>query len=605
VAKQGIHIFFFLLMVGLSQAWAQSPVTDSSKKKLTPPQERAKLSADSLRLMQKADSLQKRFDRLQSKLGFSTDSIRLLKEADSLGNKFNSFQNKINTSASSSNGKINSPMDSVNQKLESTKKKWQSKLDSLKQGGAATEVKKYEQKLDSLEKFPQQQYDKLMAAQEKLKSKAFKNPQKLQDSLQSIKGEANEKLAEINKVADKVGIGALGKDIKTGIPDGINTNQLTENLGLKNGLPQLPGANNPLGGSTAMPNVSGIGNPVGTSQKIPSLPAGQTGLGGLPSLPNEAKDITNGINEATKVTKEIGEVSKQANQYTKEAKAVKEEGLENAKKIPELIEKQADNITEIKSLEREKAAMEKEMKMQKELIEKYKNEQAIKEDMEKKVKEMANDKITEFQAKVDAPMKDLKKYQRKFSDVQDMRNLPKRASNPMKGLSWRERVVPGFSLQTILKTKTWLEINPQVYYKLNGSWSAGAGWVYRFSMDAGKLAFDDFGNLNGQIIFLQYHSFKGFFLRAEAEHVRWKPWAPQPDKDFKMDLYAAAIGIGKSFSFSEKLKGNVQTLYHYTWQSPDPYQSAIEIRFGLDFSLKPKKREAWKTKLRELERQVK
>ncbi len=606
MAKRDIHTFFFLLLLSQSQAWAQSPVTDSSKKKSTPLQERAKLSADSLRLMQKADSLQERFDRLQSKLNFSTDSISLLKRADSLDNKFNSLQNKINASASGINNKINLPTDSISKKLESTKKKWQSKLDSLKQGGAATEEKKYQQKLDSLEKFPQQQYDKLIAAQEKLKSKVLKKTDKLQDSLQSIKGKANEKLAEINKVADKVGIGSLGKDVKTGIPGGINTNQLTGNLGLKNGLPSLPNATNPLGGAATLPNIPRASNPIGTSQKIPSLPTGQAGLGGLPSMPNEVKDIAKGINEATKVTKEIGEVSKQANQYTKEVKAIKEEGLDNAKKIPELIEKQAgQHIGEIKMLEGQKAAMEKEMKMQKELVEKYMNEKAIKEEMEKKVKEMANDKITEFQAKVDAPMKDLKKYKRKFSDVQDLRNLPKRAPNPMKGLSWRERVVPGFSLQTILKNKTWLEINPQVYYKLNGSWSVGAGWVYRFSMDAGKFTFDDFGNLNGQTIFLQYHAFKGFFLRTELEHIRWKPWTVTTDQDLNRSIYAAAIGIGKSFSFSEKLKGNIQTLYHYTWQSQDPYPSTVEIRFGLDFSLKPKKKESWKAKLKELEKQTK
>jgi hypothetical protein len=52
-------------------------------------------------------------------------------------------------------------------------------------------------------------------------------------------------------------------------------------------------------------------------------------------------------------------------------------------------------------------------------------------------------------------MRDLNKYKRKFSDVQDLRDLPKRAPNPMKGLGWRERLVPGLTLQTIVKTKTW------------------------------------------------------------------------------------------------------------------------------------------------------
>ncbi len=580
-------ISFFLAII--IQPLAQSLAQDSLKRELIVLQKKTNLSED---------SLQEKINKLQIKFGFTTDSIHLLKQTDSQENKFKSIQSKINTSANGIQSKINTPLDSVNMKLESAKRKWQSKLDSLKQGGAVTEVKKYQQKLDSLEKLPEQQYAKLLAVQVKLKNGLANSTDKLLDSLQVIKGKANSKLAEVNNATSSVGIGSLSKDIKTELPTTLGNSQLPGNLGLKSVLPQMPGVNNPISGSTNIPNPRS-GNPINTNAKLPGI---QNLNSSLPTMPKEVKEITNGINEATIATKEIRGASKQANQYTKEAKAIKEEGLDNTKKIPELIEKQASNIKEVNAFEGQKAAVEKEMKLQKELIEKYKNEKAIKEEMDKKVKEMANDKITQFQIKVDASMKDLKKYKKKFSDVQDMRNLPKWTPNPMKGLSWRERVVPGLTLETISKNKTWIELAPQFYFKLNGSWSAGVGWVYRFSMDADKFTFDDFGNLNGQKIFAQYHAFKGFFLRTEIEHTRWKNWATGLDKDYRVDLYIMTIGLGKSFSFTEKIKGNIQTLYHYSWQSLDPYPSVIEIRFGFDFSLKPKKREPWKTKLKELEK---
>jgi hypothetical protein len=586
-------IVLIFLQICAVQTFGQSPIQNLVDKKLTARQERAKLTADSLRLIRKADSLQERFDRLQSKLNFSTDSIPLMERADSLKNKFDSLQQKINASTGSISSKINLPADSLSKKLALAKKKWQSKLDSLKQGGAATEVKRYQQKLDSLERFPQQQYAKLMAAQEKLKDTILKNPRKLQDSLNAVQDKVKGKLAEVNKIADKVGVSGLGKDVNTGIPGNLNSNQLG-NLGTA-GLPQMANVTNPLNGSIGLPAIA---NPTIPAGQTPTLPTAQTAIGGLPSFSTE-------IGQVADVTKQIGDVGKQTSELTSEVNNIKENGLENSKKIPELLEEQSKNVKELRELEREKAAFEKEMKMQKELIEKYKNEQAIKEDMEEKVKEMANDKITEYQAKVDAPIRDLNKYKRKFSDVQDLRNLPKRAPNPLKGLDWRERLVPGFTLQTIVKTKTWLEFAPQFYYKLNGSWSVGAGWVYRFSMDANKLTFDDFGNLNGQTIFLQYHAFKGIFLRAEGEHSIWKGWAPIADRDENRSRFTTALGVGKSFSFSEKLKGNIQTLYHYTWQSPDPYPSLIEIRFGLDFSIKKKKQEAWKAKLKELRKSTK
>lgn len=65
-----------------------------------------------------------------------------------------------------------------------------------------------------------------------------------------------------------------------------------------------------------------------------------------------------------------------------------------------------------------------------------------------------------------------------------------------------------------------------------------------------------------------------------------------------------AVGIGKSYAMSKFVKGNIQTLYHYTWSAYDPYRPLIEIRIGFTFSLKRVPRPEWKQKLKELTKEV-
>jgi hypothetical protein len=238
--------------------------------------------------------------------------------------------------------------------------------------------------------------------------------------------------------------------------------------------------------------------------------------------------------------------------------------------------------------------------MYQKLIEQYKEEKRIKQELEEKSRELANDVVVQNQGKVDESMKKIGKYKHKFSEVQDMRNLPKRAPNPMKDLGWRQRLIPGFTFQTLNSTQVWLEFDPQLYYRLNGNWSVGAGGMYRFSMISEKITFDNFGSMYGAKLFTQYHAFKGFFLRSEVQYVTWKPWSLHPtDPDYRDKTYVAAVGIGKSYTLAKKIKGSAQTLYHFHWHGMDPYKPKILIRLGFDFSLAKKELRPWEKKLKE------
>lgn len=472
--------------------------------------------------------------------------------------------------------KFSTNKDSIRQKLSAEKIKLTKKIDSLKLTANLSETRKYQSKLDSLEKFPQHQYHKILKGQKRLWEKAQGSTAKTRDSLQVVAQYGQKKLNGINEVTTKTGLGTVGKGINPNLPTGVPSASFPENVNLKTFLPTAPAVGGPA-------NVSNLA------------------LGNLLiQLPKELSAISDNVGKIKAVGNDVKEFSTQAKEYSAQMKTINNDSLLDSEKIGKEIEKQAGSIAGLLSIEGNKAAMVTEIKRQQALIDQYKKEMAAKEEMEAKVKELANDQIATYKDKVDAPMNDLKKYKRKYSEVQDIRYLPKHPTNPMKGLSWRERVVPGFTFQTFSFQKSWLEFSPQVYYKMNARLSIGTGWIYRFSMDPGNVRFDDFGNLYGLKIFAHYGSFKGFFLRGELSNVNWKPWIANVDKNSRMNLLTSAIGLGKAFSFTNMLKGNMQALYHYTWKSPDPYPSAFEVRFGFDFSLQKKKETAaWKEKLKE------
>ncbi len=508
-----------------------------------------------------------------------------LRKTDSLIKVWSSRNTQIasiNVSDSLRNS-ITLPTDSLKLKIESQKKQLLTKLDSLKKAGDSVTVEKYRKRLDSLQRFSSKIIGSLSDKQEVWRDKTGVQINLVSDSIKQMQSSATAKLEKI-KIAGANASGALPTQQ---LPTSLEG---TESLGI-NSLPV--GSTTNLSTGVHLPSVASVEIP---TQTLPSF------NNSFPALPKEVQGINQHTEKVIAVTNETKELVDKHQQIGTNVEEISKTGLNQAEKLPELIEKEGKNFSEVQQLERQKAEAEKQLKLEKELLEKYKNEQAIKAEIEEKVKEMATSSMEILQEKSSAKLREMNKIKRKFSEVPDIRYLPKRAPNTMKGLPWRERVLIGFTLQTILRTKTWIEIAPQVSYKLNGKWTVGAGWVYRFSMDASKLAFNDFGILNGQTLFTQYHAFKGFFLRAELEHAQWKPWSIMIQESKRTDVLLGAVGIGKAFNFSERVKGNVLTLYHYAWQSPDPYQSVIEIRFGFDFSLKPKKKEAWKEKLKQLEK---
>jgi hypothetical protein len=529
---------------------------------------------------------------------YKLDSIPVLHKTDSISNKLSALPSAALTKTDSIAQKLTSPLNTVNEKLSSIKRSLQQRLDSLKAKGQPSEGLQH--KLDSLESLsqtPQEQYVKLTALEQEWKKKISDKIPGM-ESISKVGSKAKEAASEVNDVSTKLGVGPLGNDLKprlnTNLTSDVAMPGLPGNSGLKTELPGVSGAGE-LGNVNA--NVPDVGSSL--KKDIPGING--KGLNGI--VPEEVGDVKNKIGEVTGTLKQAGGVVKEGEEYVKEVKTIQEEGLGRSEKIPELAEKQLLKIDEVAAVQQQQAASVEQMEAYKKALEQYKNEKAIEADLEKRSKELANDVIAKNQGKVDSYMNKISRTKRRFSQVHDVRYLPKRPPNPMKGLSWRERLVPGFAMYTFSTNRLWLQVDPQLYYKLNGNLMLGAGAMYRLSMNPGKITFHDFNSMNGYKIFSQHNVFKGFALRAELQREFWKPWYLQTKDPNHVDrVTVGMIGISKSYNLNKRIRGNAQTLYHYTWGASDPYKPKIVLRIGFDFSLKKKEVQPWKKKLKELKK---
>jgi hypothetical protein len=507
--------------------------------------------------------------------------------SDSVAKKIDLLQASALKNAPSYLGQNELLSDSTAKKIATLKGSLQQRIDSLKaKGNPADSLQEELDRVKGIAQPPEEKYQRLLSFQHELQGK-LRNKVPRSDTLQVLANKLREKTNTIKDVSTELGIGPLGKDLKPDIGASLPSLPTSDDV-VVNLKPDVSGMKQP-----DAPHLAGMPD-LNVSVPNPNIknPAGK-----LTESPGE---VTGKVSEVTDVVTKAGGIAKEASAYGDDIKKVKEDGLAKSEKLPELAEQEALRLDEIKALRAETDKVDQ-MKAYKDLIEQYKDEKRIKEEMEKKVKELANDVIIQNEGKVGETMKRIAKYKRKFNDVPDIRNLPKRAPNPMKGLDWRERWVPGITLQVVNNRKVWLELDPQVFYKISGNWSAGAGAMYRFSMNPDQITFSDFTSLYGGKVFAEYAAFRGFFLRSELQSVKWKPsgWGIT-DPESVDKTYVAAAGIGKRYVLAKKIKGSAQTLYHWYWNGLDPYKPKIMIRLGFDFSLMKKKEKPWSKRLKEL-----
>lgn len=212
------------------------------------------------------------------------------------------------------------------------------------------------------------------------------------------------------------------------------------------------------------------------------------------------------------------------------------------------------------------------------------------EQAKEQIKNKAIDHFAGKDQQLKAAMQEISKYKKKYSSVQSIKDLPKKAPNPMKEKAFIERLVEGVTLQPVRKDNWMLDINPSIGFRFTGRLTIGAGWNHR-------IAFGDHDtevtSVYGPRIYGEYKVFKDFSGRLDIETMSTFVPATLSQSDIGQREWVPAIflGIKKDYKIYKQLKGTILTLYNF--YNPDyksPYGDRMNVRLGFEYSIKKKKK---------------
>ena len=368
------------------------------------------------------------------------------------------------------------------------------------------------------------------------------------DSVNQLKGE---KLAAIQSAAEELKRKTIGRIEALELPDELKASieQYTGTLGnLDITLPST---------EFSIPSLQLRELPAFSLHGLKGIPSGISDLS-LPQIGRELGEVMNNIKSVQQAIPETPTVEAVA------AEAEEHAGRFIADQFGEL-----PNLPELPSEEEAKEAMIKEAKKQ------VVNHFAGKEQQ------------------LQSAMENVNKYKQTFSDVQSIKDLPKKAPNPMKDKPLRERLVPGVSLQVQRRNEWWFDVNSYMGYRFSKHFTAGLGWNQRIAYDFNTGKFNSSAKVYGLRSYGEYRLNKGILPRLELECLN-TPIRNLPDQTYTTRewVWSAMAGLKKEYEISKSLRGNAQVLYNmFDPEHRSPYLDRLNVRMGVEYSIpKPKRK---------------
>lgn len=434
----------------------------------------------------------------------------------------------------------------ANQKIDSVTHQFSKQIDSLQQAyhSAKTNITTlqngYQQKVDSLNarNLPTEKYtakvDSLQAELTSLQHKATKGIDSLKQNVSAkikllkLPPEANAKVSALSASLDKINF----QSMDAGALPSLEFGQF----------------NLPLSG-ISQPDINGLSSIKDVSENIPALnnPSLQDNLGKVSELSAQAGEIQ----EQVKAGNVTGAIEDKAAQLD-EVKAIQQQALPTMPELPAELPTSSDEAKEVLVEQAKKAAV---------------NHFAGKE------------------AALQQAMDKMSKYKNKYSNVQSIKDLPKKAPNEMKEKPFVERLVEGVSLQFFRDDNFKMDFTPYLGYRFTTRLTAGAGWNQR-------IIFGDHNshrkNVYGPRVYGEYNVFKGFFGRLEVETMNaFVRQNLQSEAGHREWVPAILAGIKKDYKIYGRLKGTAFLLYNcYNPNYKSPYGDRLNVRMGFEYSIK-------------------
>lgn len=420
-----------------------------------------------------------------------------------------------------------------------------------------------------------------------LHQKAFKNLQSKQQALQSKIQNQQENLNE-----------------KTALPEGLK--EMSNELGFKT---QPSGTSAPV----TVPGAETISDPfkevVPSNLDLPAMNMGEIS----PNVLEEQLQVpdTKNLLNATEIgplkeiqqirerAGEVGQLSEKTTQYTEDFNRLKTEGSIENPELTKFLEHRASEYAGMDNLPNQGNLLNqtKEFKAKQAQIQKYADQQAMREEAKKKAVTMAQQKLASNTVALNQAQERMGKLKKKYSSVQSMKDLndiPKLKPNSLKGKPFKDRFTYGFNMQINKMPQTAIDFSPLMAYKISGTFTAGlsGSWRTDFGEDNQTVNFDH--PVYGYRAFVDVKGYKKFKAHLEIE---WMNTRIPPSQTVNDDITERAwvrgllFGISKHYTISDGLQGNVQLLHNFDFRKDvSPYSRKFMIRFGIEFGSKQRRK---------------
>lgn len=415
--------------------------------------------------------------------------------------------------------------------------------------------------------------DKPRELQQRAQNRADSLQQRLTQPVTSLQQKAESKIQEV-----------IGKDVSLpggqplGVPKDVSI------PGVENpGLPGVEVPSVPEVGKGLSPDIGGQGVDVPGVETpkvdVPGLDKVKEGItDAVPEMPGEVKEVQ----QLTEKTKDLDNTLGEAGKYEKDIQAVKAGDTES---ISRQAEEHAQAIKPVSAAGKELTKATAEQARYQSLIQRYRDEKLIQEEIKRKAKSVANAQIAGHADKVQKAQQELMHAKQKLSGKEKVKALFSKQSTELEGKKFYQRLVPGVTWQVYKQDYVSVDLALQTGYRVSPRLTAGVGFLYRFGFDKDFDSFVRGLKTYGGRGYLDFAVKKGIFAHGEFEALKVDPAlaAPGAAEPIGDRAYASYFGLGKRFNVTRNLRGSILGLYRLEYEGELPGVNKISARFGVEY----------------------
>jgi len=453
---------------------------------------------------------------------------------------------------------------------------------------------------------------KISESTDAVQNKAEGVQTKIEDKATSVQQKAEEKVNKLSGKEVDLGKGETSPDINgiqvpdVGLPgntqlpqgSGLSTPELNTDVKLPEtgnisqsinpDLPKMTDVKLPDGIESVTEKVGEAGSKLEKVGEVKNEVKGikENGLDGVKDLPKTAE-----LEKITSKTEEVNKLTEEAGQYKDQVKEIKETGIEDLN--TESLEEEVSKMSGVKELDAQTKKAKELAGSQTAMLQRYSDKKLIQAELKRKSANVVNDQMKDFMPSIKAKQADMVKAKKLSGNVVQTADSVKKIKreNAMKGKPFRNRIVPGVTMQTFNGNGEMLfDLGPQIGYRVTGRLTMGVGGVYRVGVGKVNPSWVEDKDTYGYRVYSDFALIKGFFGHAEFESLNKPVQSPlSPQEIDTQDAKGINIGLGKKYTISSRVKGSLMGMYRCSLTGDLPGQSKFAVRMGFDYVFKKPK----------------